>query len=166
MYTDSLFSGNALRPVDGKGRTYLPDFVLRVLEGRRSGAELMLGPHEADPCLSGYDPDYQAVLHAEIERRRIRDEDQGGGPAAHHVRLRRTFGAVERAAYNSRGRLTLPPMIRRRGRIGDAALFIGAGGSFEIWNPDLAREAEDEEVRELARFALRQSKAEEREIDQ
>jgi len=32
-------------------------------------------------------------------------------------------------------------------------LFIGAGGRFEVWNPDVARAAEDREVRELAEFA-------------
>jgi DNA-binding transcriptional regulator/RsmH inhibitor MraZ len=52
--------------------------------------------------------------------------------------------------------VTLPPMMRRRSRIGDRALFIGAGGNFEVWNPQLAREAADEEVRALAEFALAQ----------
>ena len=154
MAIDTLFSGNALRDVDHDGRTVLPGFVLRVLEGRRAGPVLLLGRHEADPCISGYDEAHQAVLQASIERQRLRDEAQGLDPAAHHRRARRTFGAVERVPYDASGRVTLPPAMRRRGRIGDRALFIGAGGNFEVWNPDVAREAADEEVRELAEFAL------------
>ena len=150
---ENLFSGNALRAVDAEGRTLLPAFVLAVLDRRRAGARLLFGPHEQDPCISGYDESYEAVLHAEIERRRLRDEAQGVPAAAHHSRARRTFGAVERASYDARGRITLPPMMRRKSRIGARALFIGAGGSFEVWDPDLARQAEDREVRELAEFA-------------
>jgi MraZ protein len=156
MAIETLFSGNALRDVDHDGRTVLPGFVLRVLEGRRAGPVLLFGRHEADPCISGYDEGHQTVLQAEIERRRLRDEAQGLDPGAHHSRARRAFGTVERVAYDANGRVTLPPMTRRRGRIGERALFIGAGGNFEVWNPELAREAADGEVRELAEFALSQ----------
>ena len=151
-----LFSGNALHDVDGDGRTELPGFVLRVLEGRRAGPVVLFGSHEADRCISGYDEAHQVELHAELERRRLQDEARGVAPAAHHSRVRRTFGAVERAPYDARGRVTLPPMMRGRGRIGDRALFIGAGSNFEVWNPDLACESADEEVRALAEFALSQ----------
>lgn len=151
---DNLFSGHALLAVDPDGATTLPAFVLAALERRRAGARLMFGAHEQDPCISGYDEGYQSVLHAEIERRRLRDEAQGVPAAVHHSRARRAFGAVERASYDARGRVTLPPMMRRKGRIGARALFIGTGGSFELWSPEVAREAEDREVRALALFAL------------
>ncbi len=149
---ENLFSGNALLPVDGEGRTILPGFVLAVLDRRRAGARLVFGAHEEDPCISGYDEGYQAVLHAEMERRRLRDEAEGVPAAAHHSRARRLFGAVERASYDAGGRITLPPMMRLKSRIGERALFIGTGGSFEVWNPDLACAAGDPEVRELAAF--------------
>jgi MraZ protein len=154
MKADTLFSGNALHAVDADGATVLPDFVLRALAGRETNATLVFGGHESDPCISGYDEGYQAVLHGEIERRRLRDEAQGVEPAAHHRRTRRVFGLVERARYDAGGRITLPPRMRRKGRIGDCALFIGAGGNFEVWNPEIAREAVDDDVRELAEFAL------------
>jgi MraZ protein len=154
MDCGTLFSGNALRAVDSNGVTTLPGFVMRALEGRGIDPTLVFAGHESDPCISGYDEGYQAVLHAEIQRRQLRDEAQGVAPAAHHKRARRVFGLVERARYDDRGRVTLPPRMRHKGRIGDRALFIGAGGNFEVWNPDLAREAADGDVRELAEFAL------------
>ena len=154
MKADSLFSGNALRAVDADGVTTLPAFVLRALEDRGIGANLVFAGHECDPCISGYDVGYQEVLLAEIERRQLRDEAQGVAPAAHHKRARRTFGLVEKARYDAAGRVTLPLRMRRKGRIEDRALFIGTGGNFEVWNPELAREAADDDVRELAEFAL------------
>ena len=104
--------------------------------------------------MSGYDPGHEAWLFAEVERRRLREESLGLAPAGHHQRARRTFGAAESASYDADGRIVLPPMARRRGRIGAAALVVGTGGSFEIWNPEIARDSGDGELRQLAMFAL------------
>lgn len=154
MALESLFSGAALQGVDADGGMVLPSFVLRTLARRSEAQRVLFGPHEVDPCMSGYDESYAAWLYAEVERRRLREESLGLGPADHHRRARRTFGAVEAASYDAHGRVTLPPMMRRRSRIHGAALVVGTGGSFEIWNPDVAREAGDEELRALAAFAL------------
>ncbi|HEV2866221.1 MAG TPA: division/cell wall cluster transcriptional repressor MraZ [Allosphingosinicella sp.] len=154
MVDDIFFSGNALRAVDTEGRTILPPFVLKALERRCGSARVVLGPHETDPCISGYDEAHEAAVYADVERRRLREEERGFSPAAHHARARRAFGAAERAGFDSDGAITLPPMIRRKGRIGALALFVGTGGSFEIWDPQMAREAGGEVLRELVDFAL------------
>lgn len=151
MSIDALFSGNGLRAVDGEGRTALPRFVLRALRGRA-----ILSAHENDPCISGYDEGREASLFADIERRRLRDEADGIGSAAHHCRTRRAFGIAEQASVDERGRMLLPPIVRRRARIGGLALFVGAGASFEIWNPHVARESGDEALRDLAEFSFLQ----------
>lgn len=156
MVVDALYSGCALRAVTADGRTRLPDFVRRTIERRAEAALVVFGPHEADPCIDAYDERREAALHAELERRRLRDEE-GGDRTAHHGRARRVFGAAERARFDAQGRVTLPPLARRKGRIADLALFVGTGGSFEIWNPHVAREAPDEALRELAEFALAQA---------
>jgi hypothetical protein len=44
--------------------------------------------------------------------------------------------------------------VRRRARLHDKALIVGTGGSFEIWNPDVARASGDGELEQLAAFAL------------
>ncbi|MDQ4087748.1 MAG: hypothetical protein M3177_07045 [Pseudomonadota bacterium] len=167
MALGTFFSGNALRAVDAEGRTVLPPFILSVLERRCAGSRLVFGAHESDPCVSGYDEAYEAKLFEDMERRRLREEGQGVPAAAHHSRARRLFGIVERSAFDAEGRITLPPMIRRRGRIRDRALFVGTGGSFEIWDPELAREAGGEELRELVEFAVAgEAAGEESEVEQ
>jgi hypothetical protein len=63
------------------------------------------------------------------------------------------FGMAEEATFDPQGRLVLPALPRRRGRIDDLALFVGAGPIFEIWNPSVACERGGD-LRALAEFRL------------
>jgi len=148
---DHLFGGSALAPVDSEGRVRLPLFV-RETAGRRSeDRTLVLGPHEADPCLSGYDRTYRRFLFADTERLRLRED----APALDAPRrARRAFGLTEEAAYREDGLFTLPPMVSRFGRIEGLALFVGTGGAFEIWNPEIAAQSDDADLSALARWRL------------
>ena len=154
MGLETLFSGTAIEAVDADGGMQLPPFIVSALNRRSEARRILFGPHAVDPCMSVYDERYAAWLHAELERLRLRDEALGADSAGHHARTRRLFGAVEAASYDEGGRVTLPPMMRSRTRIGGAALVIGAGASFEIWNPDIARTSGDDELRRLAAYAL------------
>jgi MraZ protein len=149
-----IFSGNALGALDERGRVRLPPFILREMARHSGGGRVLLGVHESDPCLTGYGAVLRPRLEAELERRRLRDESLGRAPEAHHARARRTFGLVEEARYDESGRLTLPPLARRRGGLGRSILFVGAGSHFEIWDPSLAMAEGDEELRYLAEYRL------------
>jgi MraZ protein len=111
---------------------------------------VVIGLHEMDPCLRAYDRAYARVLHADHERYRPAESSS----AAHDARARRIFGFTEEASCGFDGRITLPPLMRRKGKIEDLALFVGTGGTFEIWNPQLALEAGDADLRELAIWRL------------
>lgn len=149
-----IFSGNALGALDEDGRVSLPPFILREMARHEGGGRVMFGVHESDPCLTGYGSALRPRLQAELERRRLRDEALGRAPDEHHARARRTFGLVEEAQYDEAGRLTLPPMARRRGGLGRQILFIGAGSHFEIWDPSLAMAGGDDELRYVAEYRL------------
>ena len=131
----TLFGGNALATVDSAGRVRLPLFVRETLAHRSEGRRLVFGAHENDPCLSSYEPAYRAAFF-----------DRNGS--------RRIFGFAEEAEYDARGRVTLPRMMRWKAKIGLLALFVGTGGAFEIWNPELALEAGDPELRQMAEYRL------------
>ncbi len=96
----------------------------------------------------------ESILYAENERRRLTEEAQGGDIASHHARARRTFGITEDVPYDTSGRIILPPMMRRKGRIEDLALFVGIGGIVEIWNPRVALEEGDRDLKEIAAWRL------------
>jgi len=150
---EHLFGGSALEAVDGSGRVRLPGFVREVARQRSDSRFLVFGPHESDPCLTGYDGSYRRMLFADTERLRLRDEAAGTG-AARHGRVRRAFGLTEQAEIDAGGGVSLPPMVRRFGRIEGLALFVGTGAAFEIWNPHLAAESDDPALAELARWRL------------
>jgi MraZ protein len=154
MATGHFFRGSALAAVGRKGEVALPPFILGTIAKRSDSRSVVVAPHETDPCLAAYDPGEEASVDAELERLRLRGEALGEAPDAHHSRARRAFGLAETAPCDPAGRIVLPPLMRRKGRIDGLALFVGTGTSFEIWNPDVARTAGDEALRELAEFRL------------
>jgi MraZ protein len=154
-----IFSGNALGALDEEGRVRLPPFILREMARHEGGGRVLLGVHESDPCLTGYGSALRPRLEAELERRRLRDEALGRTADGHHARARRIFGLVEEAHYDESGRLTLPPLARRRGGLGRQILFIGAGTHFEIWDPSLAMAEGDEELRYVTEYRLEGDRA-------
>jgi len=151
---EHLYGGSALAAVDAGGRVRLPGFVRETVERRSDATYLVLGPHESDSCLTGYDPAWRRFLFDDSERLRLRDEEAGAGAAKHYARARRAFGLAEQAEIDGDSRIALPPLARRLARIEDRALFVGTGGAFEIWNPELAARSGDPALAELARWRL------------
>jgi MraZ protein len=155
---ESFFSGSGLSRVDAGGRVRLPPFVRGTMSQRSRSRRLVFAAHASDPCLTGFDPGYAPILHAELERRRLLDEAAGIDADAHFARARRRFGFSEEAQCDERGMVLLPALMRRRGGIGALALFVGTGADFEIWDPEQARETGGEDVRALAEYWLSEGK--------
>jgi len=149
---DHLFSGSALCGVNAGGTLVLPAFVRATLARRTDERAFLLGSHQCDPCLLAYDRGFARILHQDSERRRIAEEHEAPGASAR--RLRRIFGFVEEVGFGDDGAVVLPPMMRRRARIGAHALVIGVGGAFEIWDAQAALDQGDPDLREIAAFHL------------
>ena len=156
MALEHLFQGSALNAVDGKGRVSIPAFLRSVIERRGDARTIVLAKHEAFPCLSGYDPGYAALKHAKLERLLEKEETSPDAQLEYQQRNLIAFAATEEVPYDSSGRIILPPLMRRRGRIEDLALFVGVGGTFEIWNPKLFLKDPrvPEDMKDIARFRL------------
>jgi len=153
---EHLFQGSALNAVDGKGRVSVPAFLRSVVERRGDARTIVLAKHESFPCLSAYDPAYAALKHAKLER--LFEKQEGDSEAALEYQQRNliAFAATEEVPYDSSGRILLPPMMRRKGQVGDLALFLGAGETFQIWNPQLflVEPRVPEDMKDIARFRL------------
>lgn len=149
---EHLFRGNALNAVDAKGRLSVPAFIRAKIERRSDEKLIVLAPHEAYPCLVGYDANYDAEIYAENERRRLAEE--ATDPLAHYERQHRSFSAAEEAPYDSSGRIILPQTMRRRGKIEDLALFVGTGATFEVWNPRVAATEGGAHLKDIALYWL------------
>jgi MraZ protein len=140
--------------VDAKGRLSVPAFVRNVIERSSRRGRSCIGAHEVSPCLTAYGRNYARNLYQEIERRRLMEEGKGGTVQDHYARARRAFGMTEDVPYDTSGRIVLPPMMRRKGAIEDLALFVGVGGTVEIWNPRLALEQGDADLKDIAAWRL------------
>jgi MraZ protein len=147
---DDFFQGSALNAVDAKGRLSVPAFVRSAIEQNSKDRTIILAAHEVSPCVVAYGPGYSRRLKAELEERRGREEERGAASReGHYSSRRRAFGTVEIATYDPSGRILMPQKMRRRGRIEDLALFIGIGDVVEIWNPRIALEQGDAELRDI-----------------
>ena len=153
---EHLFQGSALNAVDGKGRVSVPAFLRSVVERRGDARTIVLAKHESFPCLSAYDPAYAALKHAKLERLFEKQESDPDAALDYQQRNLMAFAATEEVPYDSSGRILLPPMMRRKGQVEDLALFLGAGETFQIWNPQLflAEPTIPEDMKDIARFRL------------
>ena len=154
MEVDDFFQGSALNAVDAKGRLSVPAFVRSVIERRSDSRAIVVGAHEVAPCLTAYGRNYARNLWTDLERRRLAEEERGGTLDDHYARARRMFGMTEDVPYDTSGRIVLPPMMRRKGRIEELALFVGIGGVVEIWNPRIALVEGDRDLKEIAAWRL------------
>lgn len=156
MALEHLFQGSALNAVDAKGRVSIPAFLRSVIERRGSSRTVVLAKHETFPCLSAYDPAYAALKHQKLERLLEKEETVGGADIDYQRRNLMAFAASEEVPYDSSGRILMPPMMRMKGKVGDLALFLGAGETFQIWNPELllADDNVPEDIKDIARFRL------------
>jgi MraZ protein len=153
---DHLFQGSALNAVDGKGRVSIPSFLRSVVERRGDAKTIVLAKHENFPCLSAYDPAYAALKHAKLERLLEKEETSPDAQLEYQQRNLMAFAATEEVPYDSSGRIVFPPMMRRKGQIGELALFLGTGETFQIWNPQLLLDDKriPEDLKDVARFRL------------
>lgn len=154
MQIDDFFQGSALNAVDAKGRLSVPAFVRNVIERRSDARFIVIGAHDVSPCLTAYGRSYASNLYEEMERRRLAEEEKGASIDDHYDRARRLFGMTEEVPYDPSGRIVLPPMMRRKGKIEDLALFVGIGGVVEIWNPRTALEVGGRDLKEIAAYRL------------
>lgn len=124
------FIGYALNAVDAKSRLSVPATFRDTIHARTAEKWLILGPHEREPCLVGYDIARPARLQATIDRRFGDDF----GPERDDF-ARAAFGAAEKLPLDDNGRIILTPTLRDLGEIDGLACFIAAGDYFEVWNP-------------------------------
>ncbi len=144
MVTGGFFQSQALNAVDAKGRVSVPALFRSTIEERARAAgmsletnTLMIGQHANKQSLTAYDQ----VSADEIVRRI--EEGVADLPAAERfdaleAAYADTVGHLEPIKYDGAGRMQLSSILRKLAGIEDLAYFIGAGSSFQIWNPKRA----------------------------
>ena len=156
MALEHLFQGSALNAVDAKGRVSVPAFLRTVIERRGDSRTIVLAKHEQFAALSAYDPAYAALKHEKLERLLEKQETDPQAQLEYQQRNLMAFAASEEVPYDSSGRILMPPMMRRKGGIGDLALFLGTGETFQIWNPTTFLNDKNipEDLKDICRYRL------------
>lgn len=147
----SFFLGSEICEVGTDGTIAIPAFLRDAIAA--DSAEILVAKHESDACLIGYNRAHLTRLAERNERRRLDGEARGEDARAHYHRMRRSFALTDRMPHDDQ-RLTLSAAMRHLGKIDRHALFVGTGDSFEIWNPKIAVQSDDEQFRDLAAFRL------------
>ncbi|HWJ58330.1 MAG TPA: division/cell wall cluster transcriptional repressor MraZ [Sphingomicrobium sp.] len=147
-----------MNAVDAKGRVSIPAFLRGVIERRGDARTIVLAKHDTFPCLDAYDPAHAARMHEKLERLFEKNETAPDALIASQQRNLMAFAATEEVPYDSSGRILMPPMMRMKGKVGDLALFLGTGETFQIWNPELLLEDSriPEDLKDIARFRLQE----------
>ena len=146
MEREHLFRGSALNAIDAKGRLSVPSFIRQKVERRSDEKVVVLSLHPEFQCLVGYDANYSAVMQDKAEKRLGENPD----PLAELDMQAGLFAGTVDVPYDGSGRLILPPRLKRRADIADLAMFIGVGGEFQVWNPEVALKSESRALRDLA----------------
>ncbi|MEA3029705.1 MAG: transcriptional regulator MraZ [Sphingomonadales bacterium] len=153
------FRWHGLSSVDLKGRLSVPAAYRQTIEARGGGRDILMSKHPGAPCIVCYDRGFEEELDRDLkEQRRI--ELERGDNISFIRRHRGIYSTSAPVSWDSSGRVILPDYLKDRAHIGAAALFVAFGDGFEIWDPQTALEqAEDEDLRELAAFHLREKGA-------
>ncbi len=156
MELSAFFTGKWLNAVDAKGRVSVPASLRKVVTARTPDAKtLMLARHERDQCVRGFDLSYVSFAYQDMRARQSADVAAGRPTDARFALSGMLFGSMEEIAIDGSGRIILPPGLRRRAAIGDSAMFLGVGETFEIWSPEAALASVDRpDVREFAEELL------------
>lgn len=153
MEIADFFHGGILNAVDAKGRVSLPSAFRSVIDRRANRDALpddkivKIGQHEKFDCLQAFDATFSRKLYQNIERRVAAMGDGVDMMSAMDEAQLDAFGAVSDVGYDAGGRMVLSPMLRAVSGIEDLAYFLGAGETFQIWNPDAFRLAHADKPR-------------------
>lgn len=156
MEIADFFHGGILNAVDAKGRVSLPATFRSVIDRRTRRNALpgeqpdekivMIGQHEKFDCLQAFDVTFSRKLYEKIEARVAAMDGVDVMSAMDEAQLE-AFGSASDVGYDAGGRMVLSPMLRAIAGIEDLAYFVGAGETFQIWNPQAFRAAHADKPR-------------------
>lgn len=123
-----LFMDTIINKVDAKGRVSLPADYRAI--ARDSDSEIVCYRSLTSPCIEGCLEDLLEKLAAEIEN----STDFFSQTQDDLTNL--IFGDAKRFMTDSTGRIVLTEKLLAHAQITNAAVFVGKGRKFQIWNPE------------------------------
>lgn len=122
----ALFLGSFLNKVDKKGRVSVPA-PFRAALAPASGFVALPSIFDS-PCIEGWNLERVAELSAAIDRLSLFSPER-------QALANTVFEESSELAFDPEGRIALPDKLMAQAGITEAALFVGRGPTFEIWEP-------------------------------
>ena len=135
--------------IDRKGRVSVPATFRAALSGGGSNLPpIICYPSHQYACIEG-------MAQSELERM-IADAE--GKPKFSRERrmLEGMFSRMSELPFDSEGRVMLPENLTRHAGITDIAMFVGCGGTFQVWEPERFNLRDTELDAELAEMTRRE----------
>lgn len=148
------YAGHCIVPVKTNGLVRLPSFVRRNVSSE--GPSIFLGLHAAQNCLVGSSVRWWQQLTMRCDSHSF----NGADPAERRdippppAPSRRLFGFCEEF-WRPNEFVKLPSWARAVAGIANAALFVGAGETFEIWSIEDAMKSDDPDLVALVHSATK-----------
>ena len=122
-----MFRGVAQLHLDSKGRLAVPSRFHEAIATRCSGNLIVTA--DADRCLLIYplpdwEPIEQKLMSLSSFNAQIRELQ------------RRLVGYAEDVVMDATGRILVPPALRQFAQLAKAAVLVGQGNKFELWNKE------------------------------
>lgn len=122
----AVFLSTYANKVDKKGRVSVPASFRSVLE-RQASSGLILYPSFKHPCIEGCgDERIQEIVDAIDTLDQFSDELEN---------LQTILADSRQLTIDGDGRIMMPPDLLDYAGIGETAMFVGLGKSFQMWEP-------------------------------
>ena len=137
----SLFLSSYENRLDTKGRISVPA-SFRASVSNEKFAGVVLYRSFTNNCIEGLSMSRMEQMAAATAKMGIFDSELDDLSAM-------LFADARQLAFDVTGRIVIPTDLLKHAGITDTAVFVGRGNSFQIWNPDAFRAAQEKSLGNL-----------------
>lgn len=137
----SLFLSSYENRLDTKGRISVPASFRASISGDKF-AGVVLYRSFTNNCIEGVTMARLEQLAGAVDKMGVYDSELDDLSAM-------LFADARPLAFDVAGRIVIPADMLRHAGIGDSAVFVGRGNSFQIWEPSAFRAAQERSLRNL-----------------
>ena len=137
----SLFLSSYENRLDTKGRISVPASFRASVSGEKF-AGVVLYRSFAHNCIEGLSMSRMEQMAAATDKMGVFDSELDDLSAM-------LFADARPLAFDVAGRIVIPNDLLKHAGITDRAVFVGRGTSFQIWNPDAFRVAQERSLNNL-----------------
>ena len=137
----SLFLSSYENRLDTKGRVSVPA-AFRASIGSEKFPGVVLYRSFTNNCIEGLSMSRMEQLVAATDKMGVFDSELDDLSAM-------LFADARPLTFDVTGRIVIPADLLKHAGITDTAVFVGRGTSFQIWNPDAFRAAQEKSLNNL-----------------